>query len=98
MRALTAHDLKAMLADAHELALIDLREELIFSERHLLWARSVPLSRLELNFPRLVPRLSTCIVLFDDADGLSERAATGLARAGGSRLTYLARSTADCAA
>ena len=31
MRALTAHDLKAMLADAHELALIDLREELIFA-------------------------------------------------------------------
>ena len=89
MRALTAHDLKAMLADAHELALIDLREELIFAERHLLWARSVPLSRLELNFPRLVPRLSTRIVLCDDADGLAERAAVVLARAGYADLSYL---------
>jgi hypothetical protein len=38
--------LKAMLFDGRELALIDLREELIFSRSHLLWARSVPLSRL----------------------------------------------------
>src|SRR5437660_5744407 len=89
MRALTAHDLKAMLADAHELALIDLREELIFAERHLLWRRSGPLSRLELNFSRLVPRLSTRIVLCDDADGLAERAATVLARAGYADLSYL---------
>ena len=89
MRALTAHDLKAMLADAQELALIDLREELIFAERHLLWARSVPLSRLELIFSRLVPRLSTRIVLCDDADGLAERAAAVLARAGYADLSYL---------
>ena len=47
---------KAMLSDGQELALIDLREELTFSQRHLLWARSVPLSRLELRFARLVPR------------------------------------------
>src|SRR2546423_9673283 len=74
MRALTAHDLKAMLADAQELALIDLREELIFSQRHLLWARSIPLSRLELNFTRLVPRRSTRVVLCDEDNGLAERA------------------------
>ena len=39
-----------MLADGRELALVDLREELIFSRSHLLWARNVPLSRLELRF------------------------------------------------
>ena len=64
-----------MLADGRELALIDLREELIFSQGHLLFARSVPLSRLELRFARLVPRRATRIVLCDDADGLVERAA-----------------------
>ena len=54
---------QAMLTDGGELALIDVREELTFSQRHLLWARSVPLSRLELRFARLVPRHSTRIVL-----------------------------------
>jgi rhodanese-related sulfurtransferase len=80
---------KAMLADGEELALIDLREELIFSQEHLLFARSVPLSRLELKFGRLVPRLSTRIVLCDDVDGLVERAADVLQRSGYSNLYYL---------
>ena len=78
-----------MLADGEELALIDVREELIYSQNHLLWARSVPLSRLELRFARLVPRLATRIVLIDDADGLAQRAAEVLARAGYSNLFYL---------
>ena len=81
--------LKAMLADGEELALIDLREELIFSQNHLLFARSVPLSRLELNFARLVPRRGTRIVLCDDGDGLAERAAEILARAGYTNLLAL---------
>ena len=79
---LAPHDLKAMLGDGAELALIDVREELVFSQNHLLWARSVPLSRLELNFARLVPRRATRIVLCDDADGLAERAAAILTAAG----------------
>ena len=77
-----ARALKAMLADGRELALIDVREELVFSQNHLLFARSVPLSRLELRFARLVPRRTTRIVLCDDADGMAERAAGILARAG----------------
>ena len=44
MRGVTPHAVKAMLADGEELALIDVREELIYSQNHLLWARSVPLS------------------------------------------------------
>jgi rhodanese-related sulfurtransferase len=71
-----------MLDDGGELALIDVREELIFSQNHLLLARSVPLSRFELRFARLVPRRSTRIVLCDDNDGLAERAAAILARNG----------------
>jgi rhodanese-related sulfurtransferase len=78
-----------MLTDGGELALIDLREELEFSRNHLLWARSVPLSRLELRFVRLVPRRSTRIVLCDNNNGLVERAATVLARAGYSDVSYL---------
>src|SRR5215469_7161130 len=81
--------LKAMLADGQELAIADLREELIFSQSHLLFARSVPLSRLELKFARLVPRRGTRIVLCDDADGLVERAANILVRAGYTNLHAL---------
>jgi len=80
---------RAMLDDGAELALIDVREELIFSQNHLLWARNVPLSRLELRFARLVPRQTTRIVLIDDNDGLAARAAVVLARAGYSDLCYL---------
>jgi rhodanese-related sulfurtransferase len=90
MRTIDPYTLKAMLADSGELALVDVREELIFSQRHLLWARSIPLSRLELNFTRLVPRRSTRIVLCDDDDGLAERAATILKAAGYTDITCLA--------
>jgi rhodanese-related sulfurtransferase len=89
MRPLAPAAVKAMLGDGGELALIDLREELIFSRSHMLWARSVPLSRLELRFAALVPRRATRIVLIDDNDGLCRRAAAILARAGYSDLSYL---------
>ncbi len=78
-----------MLVDGAELAPIDVREELTFSQRHLLWARNVPLSRLELRFAVLVPRLSTRIVLMDDGGGLAQRAAEVLARAGYSAVSIL---------
>jgi rhodanese-related sulfurtransferase len=90
--------LKAMLADGGELALIDLREELIFSQSHLLFARSVPLSRLELKFAVLVPRKSTRVVLCDDGDGLVERAAAVLAHAGYDHLLALESGIAGWAA
>ena len=81
-RVVDARGLRAMLDDGEELAILDLREELIFSQNHLLHARSAPLSRLELLIDRLVPRRATRIVLCDDADGLAERAAAVLARGG----------------
>jgi len=83
-------ELKRTLGDGHELALLDLREELIFSRGHLLLARSLPLSRLELGIARLVPRLGTRIVLCDDADGLAERGAAVLRRGGYKDLSVLA--------
>jgi rhodanese-related sulfurtransferase len=78
-----------MIGDGGELALVDVREELIFSQRHLLLARSIPLSRFELKFAQLVPRRATRIVLCDDGDGLAGRAAAILARNGYSDLAIL---------
>ena len=97
MLRVDAPALKAMLADRQELALIDLREELIFSQNHLLFARPVPLSRLELTFARLVPRRGTRVVLCDDADGLAERAAEILAQGGYTNLYALAGGVAGWA-
>jgi rhodanese-related sulfurtransferase len=89
LRPVTAAAVKAMLGDGGELALVDVREELTFSQNHLLWARNVPLSRLELRFARLVPRKATRIVLVDDNDGLAARTAEVLSRAGYGDLFFL---------
>src|ERR1700692_4069568 len=78
-----------MIGDGGELALVDVREELIFSQRHLLLARSIPLSRFELKFAQLVPRRATRIVLCDDGDGLAGRAAAILVRNGYSDVSIL---------
>ena len=87
-----------MLVDGGEIALVDVREELIFSQSHLLLARSVPLSRFELNFARLVPRRTTRIVLCDDDDGLAGRGAAILSRSGYDDVRILAGGTAAWAA
>jgi rhodanese-related sulfurtransferase len=88
-RLVEARRLRAMLDDGEELAILDLREELIFSQSHLLHARSVPLSRFELLVVPLVPRRATRIVLIDDNDGAAERAAALLANAGYSDVSIL---------
>jgi rhodanese-related sulfurtransferase len=88
-RAVSAREVAHMLADGRELALLDLREELIFSQAHLLHARSLPLSRLELKIAQLVPRRATRIVLCDAADGLAERAGAILRRFGYTDLSVL---------
>jgi rhodanese-related sulfurtransferase len=89
IKAVSPSSLRAMLDDRRELALIDVREELIYSQNHLLWARSVPLSRIELRFAQLVPRQDTRIVLIDDNDGVTGRAAEILVQAGYSDISYL---------
>jgi rhodanese-related sulfurtransferase len=83
-------ELRGMIGDGSEIALVDVREELIFSQNHLLLARSVPLSRFELKFRALVPRRGTRIVLCDDDDGLAARAAAILARNRYSDVSILA--------
>jgi rhodanese-related sulfurtransferase len=88
MQRVSADALKGMLADGEEIALIDGREELIFSRGHLLFARCVPLSRLELLFASLVPRADTRVALCDEANGLAERAAQVLT-AGGYRNLFV---------
>ena len=56
-------ELRRMLGDGRELALLDVREEGVFSKGHLLTAACLPLSRIELGLERRVPRRDTRIVL-----------------------------------
>ena len=60
--------------DGAELALIDVREEADFARSHPLFAANLPLSKLELDIFRRVPRLTTPITVYDDGEGLAERA------------------------
>jgi len=79
LKQVTGKQLKTMLHDAHELALLDVREPGQFGESHLLFATPLPYSRLELDVVALVPRKSARLVLCDDGEsGVSERAAKRL--------------------
>jgi rhodanese-related sulfurtransferase len=74
-------ELKTMLHDGGELALIDVREQAVYFDKHLLFACCVPLSRLELTFADLVPRRTTRIVLCDGGD--MQRASAAAAKLSG---------------
>ncbi len=89
-KPVTAPELKAMLHDGREIALLDAREEGVFAKRHLLLAASVPLSRLEVRVPLLVPRRSARVVICDGNEGLAQRAAGKLMQHGYSDVRVLA--------
>lgn len=72
-----------------ELALIDVREAGQFGEGHLFFASNIPYSRLELDAPALLPRLTVPIVLIDDGDGVAQRAARRLQGLGYTSLHVL---------
>ncbi|MDH2237875.1 rhodanese-like domain-containing protein [Pigmentiphaga sp. GD03639] len=80
-RIVTPAELRARLRRDGELALVDVREELPFSRGHLLQARCIALSRLEVLMPQRIPRRSTPIVLCADA-ALNQRARGRLASLG----------------
>ena len=82
-KRVSAKQLKTMLHDGSEFALLDVREAGQFGESHMLFATPCPYSRLELEIVTLVPRKAAAIVLTDDgALGVAERAAQRLAAMG----------------
>ena len=64
-RQISAIELKEQILSHEELAVLDIREEGIYFESHLLWASNVPLSRLELHVDDLLPRKTVQIVVYD---------------------------------
>jgi rhodanese-related sulfurtransferase len=86
----TANELKKMLNDGAELALLDVREEGQFSQRHLLYAAPVPLSRLEILLPQKLPRPGARTVVVDDDGGdLARRAAARMTELGYDNVAVL---------
>ncbi|HIG8797864.1 TPA: rhodanese homology domain-containing protein [Raoultella terrigena] len=66
-----AAQIRQALLDGAELALIDVREEAHFATAHPLFAANLPLSKLELEINRRVPRLTTPITVYDNGEGLA---------------------------
>lgn len=85
--------LKAALTDGDEIAVLDVRETGVFTHRHILFAASAPLWRLELLIDRLVPRRGTRIVLVDADETLAHEAAAKLVRLGWTQVSVLAGGT-----
>jgi rhodanese-related sulfurtransferase len=65
-RSIDAATLKSWLHDGREIALFDVREHGQYGEAHLFYAIPLPYSRLELDVPRLAPRKSVRVVVYDD--------------------------------
>jgi len=63
MRDIDSARLRRALHDGDEIALLDVREQGEFGQCHLFHANNAPLSRIELEIARLVPRFGTRIVL-----------------------------------
>jgi len=82
--------LQKWLQDKQEIALFDIREAGQFGEGHLFFAVPLPYSRLEIDVFRLAPRQNVRLVLVDEGDGLSEKAARLLAGLGYTSVHILA--------
>ena len=78
MNTVTAYELRRMILDDHELALLDAREERRFAESHIFYASCCALSRLERLAPQLVPRHTARVVVCDASGGEAARAAVRL--------------------
>jgi rhodanese-related sulfurtransferase len=99
MTMVAASQLKNLLRDGGEIALLDVREAGQFGESHLLFATPLPYSRLELDIGALAPRKSVRIVLCDDGVlGVAARAARRLEAQGYTEVSVLEGGTAAWAA
>ena len=89
MQTVTAHDLRRMILDDRELALLDAREERRFAESHIFYASCCALSRLEKLAPLLVPRRGARTVTCDAGAGEAARASARLGELGYTDVSVL---------
>ena len=92
MAGITVADLRTALKGSDEIALVDVREEGVFSRAHIFLGSCIPMSQLEFEAPRLVPRRTVPVVVTDagpEDGGLAERAAARLGEMGYSDVRVL---------
>ena len=82
-------DVRQALLEKQEIALLDVRPENLFAQAHPLFAANFPLSQIELEVRRRIPRLDTAIVLYDNGEGLAPRAAATLQQMGYTGVSLL---------
>ncbi|RZL98555.1 MAG: rhodanese-related sulfurtransferase, partial [Variovorax sp.] len=89
--ALDVAAVRARLRAREETALLDVREEDPYAQAHPLWAANLPLSRIEIEAHRRIPRPDTVIVVYGTHEGedLAPRAARVLASIGYTRVHVL---------
>ena len=82
---------RSALLARDEIALLDLREEDPYAQAHPLWAANLPLSRIELDAWRRIPRRDTTLVIYGEHAGedLAPRAAAVLSALGYTRVHAL---------
>ncbi len=90
MAAIEAREAKRVLHTGAEIACLDVREHGQYGEGHPFLAVPCPFSRLEVLVLELVPRAGTRIILIDDGDGISERAASRLQALGYRLVDWIA--------
>src|SRR5262245_59243632 len=89
-KTIEASNLKRLLSERGELALIDVREPGQFGDGHAFFAVPLPYSRFELGLPMLVPNPGVRLILCDAGDGVAARAAARAEALGYRRVAVLA--------
>ncbi|WP_248960878.1 rhodanese homology domain-containing protein [Sphaerisporangium perillae] len=84
-----AAQVRALLLSRDEVVIADVREEAVYAQGHPLWAANFPLSRLELDAWRRIPRRDTPIVVYGDANAPTHQAIDVLRQLGYLRVHAL---------
>lgn len=89
MSSISSRDLKPLLSADAEIAFLDIREHGQYGEGHPFFSVNVSYSTIEIQVPLLVPRKNVTVVLMDDGDRVSERAARVLQKLGYTKVMIL---------
>ncbi|MDA1185856.1 MAG: rhodanese-like domain-containing protein [Acidobacteria bacterium] len=89
MNTIAAHDLKPLLTKQGEIAFLDVREQGQYGEGHPFFSVPFPYSRLEAMAATLLPSTYPRLIVFDDNDGVAERAAAVLESLGYRNVSVL---------
>ncbi|MFZ9244299.1 MAG: rhodanese-like domain-containing protein, partial [Burkholderiaceae bacterium] len=90
IQSMSAQSAKQAIHGQQECALLDIREHGQYGEGHPFLSVHCPYSDFEQSIARLVPNTQVPIILMDDGDGLSERAAKRAVAMGYTQIAILA--------